>query len=299
MKAHAKTVVIVIIAATFFLAFELLSKERVLEIINLEKLSHYDEDRVAYQRIEKHVGFFKDNSIEVLLVIKDKKAYLMMDGYDRMSDVKRKRYIKDVTREYISDEDLWVNKINGKPDFIKTAYRRSELMTNANEEFVTTNFGAFYRSVRDNLLVRHVEKFRHLMKNRGESQLQVTRKPVSLPIYASEEQRKNQKFSITARAKAMDETLYYCEDADGDGVTETFWVHRGDGFNWGYKSGPNVIFIYNNQEKEIETIIGKLANESVHGSVDEEKMLIQTFPKERDINDMIEWLAPMDKYFSD
>ncbi len=299
MKAHAKTVVIVIIAATFFLALELLSKERVLEIINLEKLSHYDEDRVAYQRIEKHVGFFKDNSIEVLLVIKDKKAYLMMDGYDRMSDVKRKRYIKDVTREYISDEDLWVNKINGKPDFIKTAYRRSELMTNANEEFVTTNFGAFYRSVRDNLLVRHVEKFRHLMKNRGESQLQVTRKPVSLPIYASEEQRKNQKFSITARAKAMDETLYYCEDADGDGVTETFWVHRGDGFNWGYKSGPNVIFIYNNQEKEIETIIGKLANESVHGSVDEEKMLIQTFPKERDINDMIEWLAPMDKYFSD
>jgi hypothetical protein len=299
MKAKGKIVLIAAVIGVFFSAYELLSKEKVFEILNLENLSHYDEDRVAYQRIEKFVDPFKDNSIEALLVIQDKKTYLMLDGFDGLSDVKYQRREKGITREYVSDEDFWVNKINGKPDYIKITYRRSALLANSNEEFVSTNFGSFYRSVRDALLARHVEKFRHLMRNRGESQLHVTRTPLPIAIYSTDEERKNQKFSIVAKAKATDESIYYCEDSDGDGVTETFWVHRGDGFEWGYKSGPNIIFIYNNRDKDIETIIGKLANESVYGNVDEEKSVIKGFPRERDIKDMIEWITPMDRFYYD
>ncbi|HOO70804.1 MAG TPA: hypothetical protein PK926_03505 [Spirochaetota bacterium] len=297
MKAHIKIVVIMILAIIIFPSLELLSKQKVFEIINLDNISNYDVDRIAYQRIEKYVDPFKDNSVEALLIIKDKKTYLMMDGFDGMADIKRERFNKDIKNEYMSDEEFWVNKINGKPDFIKTVYRRSALMTNSNEEFVTTNFGSFYRTVRDNLLKRHVDKFRNLMRNRGESQLNVTRKLLSTHIYATEEERNKPKYSIVARAKATDETIYYCEDADGDGVTETFTVHAADGFDWGYKSGPNIIFIFNNQDKDVETIIGKLANESVYGNVEEEKNIIQGFPKERDINDLIEWLTPMDKFY--
>ena len=38
-------------------------------------------------------------------------------------------------------------------------------------------------------------------------------------------------------------TVYYAEDADGDGITETFTVESRDGFQWGFKSGPNVVCI--------------------------------------------------------
>ena len=88
--------------------------------------------------------------------------------------------------------------------------------------------------------------------------------------------------------------MYSCEDADGDGVTETFIVNGRDGFDWGYKSGPNLLFIYKNTDKDTETLIGKLANEAVSGSVEDEKEMIETFPKEKDIDDLIKWLTPKD-----
>jgi hypothetical protein len=297
MKAQKKIVVMLISAIILYSGINVFSKEKDFEILNVENLSNYNEDRVAYQRIDKFVDPLKDDSVEAILVIKDKKTYLMMDGFDGLVDVNKKRLELDVQNQFYRDQDIWVNKMNGKPDYVHTVYRRADLMVNANEEFVTTNFGNFYRSVRDKILKRHVERFRVLMKNRGESNFYVKRTPLPIPIYTSEEERKKIKFFTSAKAKATDETIYYCEDADGDGVTETFWVNRGDGFNWGYKSGPNIIFILNNHDKDIETIIGKLANEAIYGTVEEEKGTIQTFPKEQDINDMIEWVTPMDKFY--
>jgi hypothetical protein len=97
-------------------------------------------------------------------------------------------------------------------------------------------------------------------------------------------------------AKTIDDTKYYCEDADGDGVTETFTVTRPDGFDWGYQSGPNIIFIYKNSEKDIETLIGKLAYESLYGSVEEERDIIKSFPKQDEVVDFIQKLVPDEKF---
>ena len=299
MKAHKLLIITLAAAAVSYSGFQLLSKEKDFEIINVDMLSRYDEDRVAYQRIEKYIDPLKDPSVEALLIIQDKKTYLMLDGYDALSNVQLNRLNSAVQNKYMLDEEYWPNNINGKPDYVRTVYRRSDLLVNANEEFVTTNFGAFYRSVRDKLLTKHVEKFRNLMRNRGESDMHIIKKPLPMGIYLTDEERKKAKIAISAKAKAKDETIYYCEDADGDGVTETFWVHSIDGFDWGYKSGPNIIFIYNNKDKDIETIIGKLANESVNGSVEDEKEVIKTFPKERDINDMIDWVTPLDQFYHD
>jgi len=299
MKAHKLLIVTLITAAIAYSGHALLSKEKTFEIINVDNISDYNQDRVVYQRIEKYVDPMKDGSIEALLIIQNKKTYLMMDGFDALTDVQVSRMNTAVQNKYMLDEDYWVNKINGKPDYVRTIYRRSDLLINANEEFVTTNFGSFYRSVRDKLLNKHVEKFRNLMRNRGESDMHVSRKLLPMPVYMTEEERKKPKYAIAAKAKAKDETIYYCEDADGDGVTESFWVHGGDGFDWGYKSGPNIIFIYNNQDKDVETIIGKLANESVYGSVEDEKEVIKTFPKENEVKDMIEWVTPLDEFYHD
>lgn len=289
-------------AATFVLLLLVfsgvsISKGREYITIDPDKITRYNEDRVAYQRIESPDEQMQDNSMECLMVIKDGKTYFIVDGYDNPSEVQMKKIVMDSENKYIENNDYWLNKINGKPDYIKIKYRRNELLKNMNEEFVTSNFGQFYKSVRDKFIKMHVEKFRNLMKNRGESKLTVSRRLLSVQVNKDNPNDIKQRFFKSATAKAADETVYYCEDADGDGITETFMASLDDGFDWGIGSGPNILMIAGNTDKDIETMIGKLVNESESGTVEEEKKMFQEFPKEENINRMIEQIIPMDNFY--
>jgi hypothetical protein len=264
--------------------------------INVQKISTYDNDRVVFQHIEKFIDISQDNSYEELLVIKDRKSFLLSDGYDDPYAAKVRRWKASIQNQYGENEyDLvWTNKMNGKPDYIEIWDRKVQVMKNANEEFVSSNFGTFYKSIRDKFIKEHVDKFHQILRNRREADIFVDRKVLPRPIYIEDMNKFVDKFYTFVKARAYDGTVYSCEDADGDGITETFMVSAKDGFSWSYKSGPDLIFIYKNTDKGIETLIGKLANEVVFGNVEDEKDMIETFPKEKDINDMIKRLTPKD-----
>lgn len=288
---------IAILMLTLFFSAVVISKDRGYLVIDVDKISRYNQDRIAYQRIENPDEQTKDNSVEVLLVIKNNKTYYLVDGYDNVADVAMKRIVMDAENKYIENNDFWANKINGKADYVRIIYRRSDLLRNTNEEFVSSNFGQFYNSVRDRFIKLHVEKFRTLMKNRGESRLTVSRRLLSTRVDPDNNTNIIQKFYKSATAKAGDETVYFCEDADGDGITETFMASLDDGFDWGIDSGPNVLLIKGNTDKDIETMIGKLVNESENGTVEEEKKMFQEFPREDDIHRMMEQVTPIDRFY--
>lgn len=304
-----KSCTIVILFILFFLITSgLLGKDKEYLILDPDKITRYNEDRIVYQRIEKRKDITKDdfvenytitndNSVENLLIIKDRKMHFIVDGYDLVSDVKRTKMIKDSVNKYVENNDFWLNKINGKPDFVRVIYRRSNLMLNSNEEFVTTNFGAFYKSVRDRYIKLHVDKFRQLLRNRGESGLIINKYLLSYYVNPENSNDIKQKFFLSAKAKSNDGTVYYCEDADGDGITETFTATRNDGFDWGLGSGPNLLNIMGNSDKDIETLIGKLANQSLNGTVEEEKKMFQQFPTEKDVMDLMEQVTPPDIFY--
>lgn len=288
----------VIIILMFMLSTgSLISREKEYLILDVDKITRYKEDRIVFQRIERPDVQSQDNSVEALLVIKDSKSYFMSDGYDKVDEVRMKKIVMDSENKYIDNNDFWLNKINGKPDCVRIIYRRSDLLRNTNEEFVSSNFGQFYKSVRDGFIKMHVEKFRTLMKNRGESGLHVKKKQISMTVNPENSNDVKQKFFTSATGKSGDEVVYYCEDADGDGITETFMAYRNDGFDWGIGSGPNIMMIYGNTDKDIETLIGKLVNEAENGTVEEEKKMFQEFPQEGDILKMIEDITPLDKFY--
>ena len=250
--------------------------------VKIESISRYNEDRIAYQHIQKDVDPEIDDSLATLLIIKEKQIYLMKDGYDDPEKVREKRLILDMENKLIPD--LWKNKINEKPDFIRITSRRIERMKNFSEDFVSKSFGTFYQNVRNAFLNKHVEVFKQLMIDRKESGLIVDRTPLPKPAYVNAPETET-KYKITVTAKTIDEKIYYAEDADGDGVTETFSVSIPDGFNWGYKSGPNIIFIYNNQEETVKGIIGELTKWAYYGTPEEEEKIMKTFPKDSEIID--------------
>lgn len=261
------------------------------------KVSSYDSDRVVFQRVEKFIDNTKDYNFESLLVIKDRKMFLITDGYDNPVEARNRQWKAAIQNIYGGNNDyelMWPNKMNGKPDFIEIWDRRTLIMKNANEEFVSTNFGTFYKSIRDKFIREHVDKFHQILRNRRDANIVIERKVLPRPLYVEDMTKYTDKYYTYVKARAFDGTLYSCEDADGDGVTETFMVSGKDGFNWGYKSGADLIFIYKNTDKDIETLIGKLANDVVFGSADDEKDMIEGFPKEKDISDMIKWTTPKD-----
>ena len=298
MKQQKRRIFIIALLFCFILlsAVGLFSREFDFIPLDALKVSTYNSDRVVFQRIEQTSNLLQDNSFEALLIIKDRKMYMIMDGRDSGADAKLRKLKVEAERIYGQNESdlIWTNKMNGKPDFIQVTDRRTQVMLNANEEFVSTNFGAFYKSIRDKYIKEHVDKFRQIMRNRKEADFYIELKPLRRTLYAEDLAMSKVKYYTFVRAKAYDGTLYTCEDEDGDGVTETFIVNGRDGFDWGYKSGPNLLFIYKNTDKDTETLIGKLANEAVSGSVEDEKEMIETFPKERDIDDLIKWLTPKD-----
>jgi hypothetical protein len=264
--------------------------------IDIEKISNFYVQRVVFQHIEKFTDPLKDGSYEGLMIIKDTKSYFLADGYDSIEDVLRRNTNLEIERKYADSESVWVNRINGKPDYMQINDRRNMIMKNASEEFVSTNFGGFYKSIRDKFIKEHVDKFRQLMKKRKEADIIVNKKIIPKSFYFENPGKEQDKFSILVKIKALDETVYTAEDSDGDGVTETFMVHGYDGFHWGHRSGPNLILIYKNTDKDIETLIGKLCNEAQYGTVEEEKEIIQTFPKEKDIADLIKFLTPPEPF---
>jgi len=308
MKKYKSISTIAIFILFLATASTLFSKEIEFRILEPDTISRYNEDRIVFQRIERSKNSTKDdfienytvtrdNSVESLLIIKEKKVHFIVDGYDSLADIKSTKFISDSVNKYVPDNDFWVNKINGKPDLIRVIYRRNNLMINSNEEFVTTNFGAFYKSVRDRFIKLHVDKFRQLLRNRAESNLTINKYVLSYKVNPENSTDIKEKFFISAKAKATDGTVYYCEDADGDGITETFSVTRNDGFDWGINSGPNLLFISGNTDKDIETFIGKLSNESVTGTVEEEKMMFQQFPSEKDVINLMDQVTPIDKFY--
>jgi len=311
MKKYKSGVVILLFIILFSYSSALFPKEtreKAFSIIEPAKISRYTEDRIVFQRIERRKTadtddyienntITKDNSVEDILIIKESKVHFIADGYDAISDVQSVKIINDSVNKYIEDNDYWMNKINGKPDYVRVMNRRSDMMINSNEEFVTTNFGTFYKSVRDKFIKLHVDKFRQLLRNRGESKLTVEKRIISFKINPERANDIKQKFYISAKAKANDGTVYFCEDADGDGITETFTADRNDGFDWGTGSGPNLLNIDGNTDKDIETLIGKLVNEAQHGTVEEEKKMFQQFPTEKNIIDMMDQVTPEEKIY--
>lgn len=251
-------------------------------ILDIEKISRFNEDRIAYQQIEKVTDEKIDNSIACLLVIKDSKVYLYKDGYDIPENVSSNRQSLELENKLIPD--LWENKIDGNPDFVQVNDRRIELFKNVTQDFVTKNFGDFYKNIRDAFLKKHVSIFNELMINRRDSGLFVKREALSKRLYDTGPA----KYFISVTAKTLDEFIYYAEDADGDGITETFMVTISDGFDWGYKSGANTVFIYNNQKEDIKNIIGNLTRNAYYGTPEEEQNIKSTFPKTEDITYMID-----------
>lgn len=297
MKSLKQYVILFTLIPILIIVFSVCVFSREFEFtpINTSKVSNYENDRVVFQHIEKFTKHTTDNCFESLLIIKNKKMYLLMDGYDNPYDAKTRKWKVSLESLYAEKEDeaMWINRINGKPDFIQVLERHAEMMKNTNEEYVSANFGSFYKTIRDKFIKEHVDKFRQIMRDRRDSDFYIDRKAHPVPVNIKDVTKYTDKFYTFARAKAFDGTMYSCEDEDGDGITETFIASLGDTFHWGYNSGPDLIIIYKNTDKDIETLIGKLANESVFGSVEGEKSMIEDFPKEKDISDLIKWITPM------
>lgn len=260
--------------------------------IDLKKVSRYHEDRIAFQHIERSTSPLIDNSLEVLLIIKGKKMFLIMDGYDDPAVVATKRHIMDMENMLIDDDALWVNRIDSTPNAVYITERRIDIMKSFDEKIVTDKFGASYKRVRDAFLKRHVDTFKQLMRNRKESGLIVERKPLPKPLYINAPKTET-KYTTRVVAKTLDERIYYAEDADGDGITETFTVHLPDGFDWGIDSGPNIIIILDNKQKDIEAVIGKLATEAYNGTPEENDGIKQSFPSDSEIDTLIQEITPM------
>ncbi len=281
IKNRNLLIIMLIACISFFLSTELFSKDIPFKVITIEKVSRYIEDRIAYQHVQSEDNNPRvDDSIANLLIIKDRQIYLIRDGYDDPKKVEQERYIFELRRKIYGS--LWKNKVNSKPDYIRITDRRVERLLNVNEEFVTKNFGEFYKNVRNSFINKHVNIFKRLFIDREESQLVVKREPISPPVFIGADE-KAAKFSIRVSGRTSDDKVYIAEDADGDGITETFTVDLSDGFHWGYKSGPNILFIYKNKDAEVNQLIGKLANDAYFGTPEEEEMILKRFPTDNDI----------------
>jgi len=281
MKKKYKALFFISILILFFCFGSAVSQEVQFRFINIEDLSRYTEDRVAYQHFEKEFSPFIDNSIASLLIVKDSKVYLIIDGYDDPGVVEDLRF-KD-SQQTTLEADFWPNKIDGKPDFIRITDRRRDIIRSASAEFVAKNYSELFSTMRETFLKRQAAIFRALLMNRRENNIVVERIPVSRKINDENPAR----YKITVKVKAVNNVVYYAEDADGDGITETFTVSLSDGFGWGYKSGPNMVNIQGNKQEDIANIIGKLADYAYNGLPEEEEIIKQSLSPEQ-VKDMIE-----------
>jgi len=283
-KTSARTVPIILCLLFTFITAGV-SSIIPFRILESEEITRYYEDRIVYQQYEKQPADFTfspiDNSIASLMVIMKKRVYLIKDGYDNEKEVLQTK--KNYELAHVQYGDLWTNKIDGNPDFVRITDRRVEVTKNTVPEYVTKTYKDFYIKVRNEFLTRHVNIFKSIMVQRIENGITVERKPIPRQGF----QDVVQKYSISVTGKGPDDSTYYAEDADGDGITETFTVNLYDGFCWGFKSGPNIVFIYNNRQKDIEAMIGKLTDFAINGTPEEKGMFSKNFPSPDVISGLI------------
>ncbi|MDA3900238.1 MAG: hypothetical protein PF637_06935 [Spirochaetes bacterium] len=288
MRRSVKYIVLLFVLALFIPGFLSSSQAPPFEPITIKKVSRFRENRIAFQHVDAFTDPLMDNSFELLLIIRDREMQLIGDGYDNPETVAERRLIYDMQRRLYEDEAMWVNKMNGKPDLLIVSDRRVPVMSSYKEEFVNEKFGSYYTSIRDKFVQRHADIFKQLMRHRKSSELWVERNPLPLEFHLDAPAKQEVKYSVIAKAKTTDGRIYTCEDADGDGITETFMVNLPDGFNWGYKSGTNIIFILNNRSDALKAIIGDLGNEAFYGTDEEMKELEESIPKEEE--DILDWM---------
>lgn len=256
------------------------SRDLSYRIITIDDVSRYDEDRIAYQQVENIIDpeehQTQDTSIAALLIIRDKQMYLFKDGYDEPKIVEENRVIREMENRLIMNT-LWAREIDGKPDYVRITDRRQEVQRKeipfGVQENLDERYNEFYAKTRDSFIQRHVEIFKGLMVNRKDSELKVERRPIPKSINDDGPT----KYFTSVVGKTKDGMIYYAQDANGDGVTETFTVNLPDGFHWGYKSGPNIIFILKNKQENIQGMIGNLTKYAFEGTPEEEKIINRQF----------------------
>jgi len=256
------------------------SRDLSYKIIAIDDISRYDEDRIAYQQIENIIDAeehqTQDTSIGALLIIRDKKIYLFKDGYDDPKIVEQNKVIREMENRLIMNT-LWEREIDGKPDYVRITDRRQEIQRKeipfGAQENLDERYINFYTKTRDSFVKRHVEIFKGLMVNRKDSELKVDRRPIPKALNYDGPT----KYFTSVVGKTKNGLIYYAQDSDGDGTTETFTVNLPDGFHWGYKSGPNIIFIYKNKQENIKELIGPLTNLAFEGTPEEEKIIEKQF----------------------
>ena len=202
--------------------------------------------------------------------------FLFKDGYDDPRIVEENRVIREMENRLIMNT-LWEREIDGKPDYVRITDRRQEIQRKeipfGVQENLNERYTEFYTKTRDSFLQRHVEIFKGLMVNRKDSELKVERRPIPKALNYDGPTR----YFTSVVGKTKDGMIYYAQDADGDGITETFTVNLPDGFHWGYKSGPNIIFILKNKQENIRGIIGDLTKLAFEGTPEEEKIINRQF----------------------
>ena len=277
------------------------SRDFSYEEVNLKHISRFNENRIVYQQIEHivdpEVFQHQDPSVATLLIIKDQKVLLFKDGYDDPK-VAEENYLAKSRSNRLSFNETWERDIDGKPDYLVVAERKREVLKNiilpgSNGE-LKKEYVDFYIKTREAFLQAHVDKFRQIVSSKTAEDLNLRGSVsesssdskgervmidavynihrIAIPKKLSDDGPTKYKISVTAKTK--EGAVYYAEDADGDGVTETFTLDINDGFAWGYKSGPNIIFIFKNKQEDIKNIIGNLCKEAYEGGSPEEIKLI-------------------------
>ncbi|HNW28152.1 MAG TPA: hypothetical protein PKN50_06745, partial [Spirochaetota bacterium] len=183
-RKFGKNLVCLLAISCIFLVPASYSKQQTLTLVDIQKLTRYDENRVLYQQFEKAPtegdGATHDNSIAALMVIKDKKVYLIQDGYDNPEQVAHNKAVLDRTSQIVPD--LWQNKIANSPNYVMITDRKIEIQKNMTKEFVSSNYKDFYLAVRDKFLKKHVAIFLSLIVNRKESDINVSRERIPRKI---------------------------------------------------------------------------------------------------------------------
>lgn len=274
------------------------SRDLSYEAITLDNVSRYDENRIAYQQVEYIIDpethQKQDTSSASLLVINDKQMYLFKDGFDDPKIVEQNRIIKEMENRLVIN-DMWGRTIDGKPDYLLITDRRVEVQKKfivpEKNENLDPRYSDFYAKIRDSFIQKHVNIFRGLIINRKDSDFKMNREPIPKRLMDDGPT----KYNTSAVAKTKDGVVYYAEDSDGDGITETFSVELPDGFHWGAKSGPNILFILKNKQENVKTMIGTLTKEAYEGTPEEEKMITKQFDQlNKEIPALMDDLIRMD-----
>jgi hypothetical protein len=280
MRNNTSVVMAFIISLFIVIPSSGFSRNLSYQDITIDNVSRYNEDRISYQQVEYIINpeehQKQDTSLASLLIIKDRKMYLFKDGYDDPQIVEQNRIIREMENRLLQNE-LWIREIDGKPDYLRITDRRTEILkkiiVSESNDNLAQRYTDFFSKMRDSFIQKHVGIFKALMINRKDSDMEVTRRPIPKALNYNGPT----KYFLSVTAKTKDGVVYYAEDGDGDGITETFSVELPDGFHWGYKSGPNIIFILKNKQENIKAMIGSLTKDAYEGFPEEEKIINKQF----------------------